>query len=153
MMNHSKTHSPTGRSSCTQLRQGETLCLCSERRREARRNQARVQGRNSVYVITEMTPRLIADAMSSARRHGLRAYDAVQLAAALEVNRFHQTAGVGPVTLISADRELNAAATAEGWPSMTRTRIRDDSLRSGPSKRKRGPSSRLGTAHRVTASA
>jgi predicted nucleic acid-binding protein len=29
------------------------------------------------YVITEITPRLIADAMLSARRHGLRAYDAV----------------------------------------------------------------------------
>jgi uncharacterized protein len=47
------------------------------------------------------------------RTHRLRAYDAVQLAVALEVNRIHQMAG-SPVTLVSADRDLNAAATAEG---------------------------------------
>jgi len=56
----------------------------------------------------------LADAMLSARAHGLRAYDAVQLAAALEVNRIYQTGGRGPVTLVSADQDLNAAATAEG---------------------------------------
>jgi hypothetical protein len=33
---------------------------------------------------------------------------------ALEVNRSHQAGGSGPVTLISADQPLNAAATAEG---------------------------------------
>jgi uncharacterized protein len=66
------------------------------------------------FVILEMTPPLLADAMLGARRHGLRAYDAVQLAAALEANRIYQTAGLGPVTLVSADQELNAAATASG---------------------------------------
>jgi predicted nucleic acid-binding protein len=66
------------------------------------------------YVIVEVTPTLIAEAMLSARRHGLRAYDAVHLAAALEANRIYQTAGLGPVTLVSADQELNAAATASG---------------------------------------
>jgi predicted nucleic acid-binding protein len=66
------------------------------------------------YIVTEMTQPLLADAMLAARAHGLRAYDAVQLAAALEVNRFHQTAGLGSVTLVSADQELNAAATASG---------------------------------------
>jgi len=44
----------------------------------------------------------------------LRAYDAVQLAAALEVKRIYQTGGLGPVILVSADQELNAAAVAEG---------------------------------------
>jgi uncharacterized protein len=38
----------------------------------------------------------------------------VQLAAALEINRLNQGDGYGPVTAVSADRELNAAATAEG---------------------------------------
>jgi predicted nucleic acid-binding protein len=66
------------------------------------------------YVVLELAPSLLDAAMLSARAHGLRAYDAVQLAAALEVNRSHQTAGSGPVTLVSADRDLNAAATAEG---------------------------------------
>ena len=59
-------------------------------------------------------PALFAEAMLVARRHRLRAYDAVQLAVALEVHRCHQDAGLGPVTLVSADRDLNAAAAAEG---------------------------------------
>jgi len=66
------------------------------------------------YHTVELTPPLIADAMLLARQHGLRAYDAVQLAAMREVDRLYRTAGLGPVTLISADRELNAAAAAEG---------------------------------------
>ena len=45
----------------------------------------------------------------------LRAYDAVQLAAALEVNRLQELAGLGPVMLISSDQALNDAATAEGF--------------------------------------
>jgi predicted nucleic acid-binding protein len=65
------------------------------------------------YVIVEVTPPLLAAAMLSARKHGLRAYDAVQLAAAHEANRIYQMAGLAPVTLVSADRDLNAAATAE----------------------------------------
>ena len=44
----------------------------------------------------------------------LGTYDAVQLAVALEVNRIYQAAGSSPVTLVSADRSLNDAATAEG---------------------------------------
>ena len=47
-------------------------------------------------------------------RTRLRAYDAVQLAAALEINQKEQDAGFAPVTLISADQALNDAATAEG---------------------------------------
>ena len=38
----------------------------------------------------------------------------MQLAVALEVNRSHQADGFGPITLISADRDLNTAAIAEG---------------------------------------
>ena len=37
----------------------------------------------------------------------LLAYDAVQLALAFEVNRIYQAAGSSPVTLVSADRDLN----------------------------------------------
>ena len=44
------------------------------------------------------------------------AYDAVQLAVALEVSRSHQAGGSGPITLISGDRPLNDAAAAEGLP-------------------------------------
>ena len=66
------------------------------------------------YVIVEVTPPLLTDATLLARRHGLRAYDAVQLAATHEADRIYQSAGLGPVTLVSADQELNAAASAEG---------------------------------------
>ena len=66
------------------------------------------------YHVLEVNPALVSAAMDLSRKHGLRAYDAVQLAAALELNRNNQADGYGPVTLISADRELNAAAIAEG---------------------------------------
>jgi hypothetical protein len=65
------------------------------------------------YHVVELTPPLLADAMLLARKHGLRAYDAVQLAAMREVHRFYQAAGLGPAIMVSADQELNAAATAE----------------------------------------
>jgi predicted nucleic acid-binding protein len=68
------------------------------------------------YVVSDLTAALISEARRLARRHGLRAYDAVQLASALDVARDYQTSGLGPAILVSADRELNAAAAAEGLP-------------------------------------
>ncbi len=46
--------------------------------------------------------------------HELRAYDAVQLAAALELNGRWHAAGMGSTTVVSADQALNAAALVEG---------------------------------------
>ena len=66
------------------------------------------------YTVAEVTATLLDDAMRLGIKHALCAYDAVQLAVALEVNRFHQAGVSGPVTLISADQALNGAATAEG---------------------------------------
>jgi uncharacterized protein len=66
------------------------------------------------YAVAQVTPALLDDAARLGVKHALRAYDAVQLAVALEVNRFHQAGGSGPVTLVSADQALNDAATAEG---------------------------------------
>lgn len=66
------------------------------------------------YHVIELTPALFDDAAQVARKHRLRAYDAVQLAAALDLHRRHQAAGLGPVTLISGDKPLNTAAHAEG---------------------------------------
>jgi predicted nucleic acid-binding protein len=68
------------------------------------------------YVIIEVTPGLLDEATRLGNTHALRAYDAVQLAVALEVNRSHQAGGSGPVTLVSGDRPLNDAAAAEGLP-------------------------------------
>lgn len=65
------------------------------------------------YLMVEITPALVAHAMTLAETHALRGYDAVQLAAALEVNARYRALGL-PLTLVSADTELNAAATLEG---------------------------------------
>jgi predicted nucleic acid-binding protein len=62
----------------------------------------------------EVTPTLLLAARMLAERHGLRAYDAVQLAAAVGLNARWVAAGTGIITLVSADLELNAAAIAEG---------------------------------------
>jgi uncharacterized protein len=66
------------------------------------------------YTLIDLTPTLFDEAMRLANRHALRAYDAVQLAAALAIRRERQDAGFAPVTLTSADQALNDAATAEG---------------------------------------
>ena len=49
-----------------------------------------------------------------ARKHGLRAYDAVQLGAALDTGRTISQVESAQLTLVSADLDLNAAAAAEG---------------------------------------
>ena len=68
------------------------------------------------YAVVEITPALFNDAMRLANTYALRAYDAVQLAVARELHRRRLAFGLGGITLISADQELNAAATVEGVP-------------------------------------
>lgn len=65
------------------------------------------------YQIVEVNEAVISRAMAIAEGHSLRAYDAVQLAAALELNALLAFSGL-PLTLVSADTELNTAAIAEG---------------------------------------
>ncbi|MBV9471225.1 MAG: type II toxin-antitoxin system VapC family toxin [Abitibacteriaceae bacterium] len=65
------------------------------------------------YLLAEMTLALIQQAMSLAQTHALRAYDAVQLAAAMQLNARYLAVGLS-LTLVSADMELNAAALMEG---------------------------------------
>jgi hypothetical protein len=65
------------------------------------------------YRVVEVTPALMIRAMALAETHALRADDAVQLAAAVEVNVQCIALGVA-LTLISADTALNAAAMAKG---------------------------------------
>lgn len=61
------------------------------------------------YFTVEVSAGLVAHAASLAKVHGLRGYDAVQLAGALEVQ-----SNTPSIVLVSADADLNAAATAEG---------------------------------------
>jgi hypothetical protein len=69
---------------------------------------------DAVYLPIAVTHRLIERATELAMKHGLRGYDAMQLAAALLVRDRSVSLGEPIVTLISADHELNAAASAEG---------------------------------------
>ncbi len=67
------------------------------------------------YPIIEVTDVVIAQAMDLAEQYGLRGYDAVQLAAALELRDRCRRAGTPDPLLLAADGDLNAAALAEGF--------------------------------------
>lgn len=67
-----------------------------------------------LFDMVAVSRRLVMRAMDLAEQHPLRGYDAVQLAAALRVNAQRLRQGFSPLTLVSADASLNAAARAEG---------------------------------------
>lgn len=62
----------------------------------------------------DVTETLITLAVTLARTHGLRGYDAIQLAAAVQINRMCLASGLPPLVFVSADIELNAAAVRAG---------------------------------------
>ena len=66
--------------------------------------------------MVDVTGQILEAAVSNARNHSLRAYDAVQLASALAVRTaLLVTQGNLPdFTLVSADNALNDAARVEG---------------------------------------
>lgn len=66
------------------------------------------------YQIVEVTVDVADRAMTLAEQHGLRGYDAVQLAAALELHAVREEMGLPPLIFVSADSDLNVAAQAEG---------------------------------------
>jgi len=66
------------------------------------------------YDQIQVTSIVLARAMNLAETRYLRGYDAVQLAAAVEVNAQRLAAGLPALIFVSADAALNAAATAEG---------------------------------------
>ena len=68
------------------------------------------------YQIIEVTEQLVNRAMTLAETYVLRGFDAVQLAAACEVQALCIASGIPPLSFLSADKGLNAAAIAEGLP-------------------------------------
>lgn len=66
------------------------------------------------YFVVEVTKDLLERAIVLAIKHALRGYDAVQLATALETNDERIKEGLSTIILVSADKELNDAATVEG---------------------------------------
>jgi len=67
----------------------------------------------SEYQVVEITENIINSAMALAETLGLRGYDAVQLAAGCEINALCIASSLPPVTFVSADNELNAAAASK----------------------------------------
>lgn len=61
-----------------------------------------------------ITDDVIVAAMTLADKHELRGYDAVQLAVALQIEAEGKSINASPLTFVSADNDLNAAAHAEG---------------------------------------
>ncbi|NJL47982.1 MAG: type II toxin-antitoxin system VapC family toxin [Leptolyngbyaceae cyanobacterium SM2_5_2] len=68
----------------------------------------------ATYQIIEITEEIISLGMSLAETKGLRGYDAVQLAAGCAINALCLSSGLPPLIFVSADNELNAAASSEG---------------------------------------
>ncbi len=66
------------------------------------------------YQIVEVTESLVDAAMTLAERYGLRGYDAIQLAAALELQAARTASGLSFLTFVCADTDLNTAAATEG---------------------------------------
>jgi len=65
--------------------------------------------------LAEITPALLTDAMTLAEKHGIRGYDAVQLASAVDANDERVRVGLAPLVFVAADSDLLAAAVAEGF--------------------------------------
>jgi predicted nucleic acid-binding protein len=66
------------------------------------------------YQVVELTPDLAEYAGHLVRVHPLRAYDAIQLAAALRVQADLARAHVTPLTFVCADERLLAVAQSTG---------------------------------------
>ena len=62
-----------------------------------------------------LTEAIIDNAARLARKHGLRANDAVQLSTAIDVRRILAEVGSITTALVTADLELNVAAVGEGF--------------------------------------
>jgi uncharacterized protein len=76
-----------------------------------RRFERDVQIRFSVFRLTDA---VIYSAVDLAKSYGLRGYDAVQLASALQLEKEFAALNLQPLIFVSADNNLNAAAQAEG---------------------------------------
>ncbi|NET61653.1 MAG: type II toxin-antitoxin system VapC family toxin [Symploca sp. SIO2E6] len=66
------------------------------------------------YQVVEITENIINSGMRLAELHGLRGYDAIQLAAGIAINQLCLANSLLPVIFVSADKELNTAASNEG---------------------------------------
>jgi predicted nucleic acid-binding protein len=68
----------------------------------------------SQYQVIEISETVVNSAMTMAELYTLRGYDAVQLASGRELNILCNKNGLPAVIFVSADNELNRAASREG---------------------------------------
>jgi len=73
-----------------------------------------IQDAQRRYQLAAVGPAVIDRAIQLTRRRKLRGYDAVHLACALTLNDPLVESGLSPLTFVSADDDLLAAAMAEG---------------------------------------
>ncbi len=66
------------------------------------------------YQLISVSEAVVLRAMTLAEKHRLRGYDAVQLAAAVELQTVALTTGLPTLVFVRADNHLNAAANREG---------------------------------------
>src|SRR5262245_57001540 len=66
------------------------------------------------FTLVEVTASLITEAMRLAEDHGLRAYDAMQLAGAVQMKNERAAAGLTLPVFVSAEISLNSSAQTEG---------------------------------------
>jgi len=66
------------------------------------------------YEVARLSNRITNQAMNLLSLHSLRAYDAIQLASALDVNARLVAAGLPPLMFVCADKRLIEAARKEG---------------------------------------
>ncbi|MGF1521870.1 MAG: type II toxin-antitoxin system VapC family toxin [Leptolyngbyaceae cyanobacterium] len=66
------------------------------------------------YQVIEIAESIIVAGMTLAEAYGLRGYDAIQLAAGCTVNTLCISSGLAPIVFVSADNELNVAASNKG---------------------------------------
>ncbi len=71
------------------------------------------QHMQSQYVVINVNATIIADAIVFLEKHPLRAYDAIQLATAINAEKRVHPSGI-PFTMLCSDQRLTAAATVEG---------------------------------------
>ena len=72
-----------------------------------------MRGIDERFVFVEISKRLISFAIPLVRRYGLHGFDAIQLAAALDISYQRASVGLNQVIFVSADTKLNQAALSE----------------------------------------
>lgn len=68
------------------------------------------------FIVLHIFDRIVDHAMTLAEKHGLRGYDSVQLATALNFHAKRSLNNLPPLVFVSGDDKLNAAARAEDLP-------------------------------------